>query len=788
MLSRIFLSLGVLFLVALVPAVAQNVPAKPPKAEPGKPIPVMTDITEGLKLIDEIDPAKVEPAYQSQPDASQVVDILGQAARVLPPGDKAKAISYILGKGKGLAPGKSYILTIEYPNDVPRTMFVANRGSDYERGWATGPTFGDVRSQYTEATVESLNYPQSGQWETYKQYFQLLNRFQGIKGARDKKIGSRPGRPEDGFNVVIFQAKQINDPRSEGAAIGKIRLYEVPDPNKLAATINYPPDGLPRRHIFWREEMADLTIQGKGEDNGVDDSIDWFLAKMKMAKILGINTFTKDLLEFGFNQGWETGDQNWVMNAQPPNVDLWNRLVPVATAEGLEVLPYYEYKGAIGLAPDSLAKQRRAHKLYHGKTGENYTGVYWTEPHNADLTDPDTLEDAKRLLDKTVVELKEQGDFAGVAFRTRNNHLPVSFSEDAIARFKTDNAADEQAQTATQMALIISFQGDKALYNKYIEWWFKKRAEFFTALRDYLREKLGRNDVQVIFIPWVSETIPVVHNPEQPGGHAGVVTDDVAWWRAYAEPIQNGWWRWHLNPSSYNDIVANDWYGQVLVERSHDTEKGEGWHSAPTADPENYQNIEDVTIAYPIGRQLTVANPKNLEKFRSAKGGLTVVRFYPLNEESENDKAEPSPFDHLIGYLSVDVDRAGPHMVLDQARAVAFGGPTNIAYLSGSSWSTGFPEVLRRFNQAFLAVPALPSKIVEGASSDPEVVVRETTTPKDGTYYYVVNTAMGRKTGVTVKFPAKGAITNLVTNTREAGEELKLDLDSADLRAYRVGP
>jgi len=787
MLSRPILALSFGFFAALAMASAQNVPAPPPKAEPGKPIPVMTDITAGLKLIDEVDPAKAAPAYESAPDVSEVADVLGRPARLLPPGDKAKAISYIIGKGKGLAPGKAYILTIDYPNDVPRTIFVANRGSDHERGWATGPAFGDVRSQFTEATVESLNYPQSGQWETYKEYFQLLNRFQEIKGARDKKEGARPGRPEDGFNVVIFQAKQLNDPRSEGAAIGKIRLYEVPDPNKLAATINYPPDGLPRRHIFWREEMADLAIQGKGDDNAVDNSVDWYIPKMKMAKILGINTFTKDLLEFGFNQGWETGDQNWVMNAQPPNVDLWNRLVPAATAEGLEVLPYYEYKGAIGMSPDSLGKQRRAKKLYHGKKGENYTGVYWTEPHNADLTDPDTLEDAKRLLDKTVVELKEQGNFAGVAFRTRNNHLPISFSDEAISRFKADNASDEQAQTASQDTLIASFEGDKALYNKYLDWWFKKRAEFFTALRDYLREKLDRKDVQVVFIPWVSETIPVVHNPEQPNGHAGVVTDDMAWWKSYASPITDGWWRWHLNPTNINDITSANWYGSILTDHGNDSINGEGWHSAPTADPENYQKIEDVTLAYPIGRQLAVANPENLEKFHSANG-LTVVRFYPLNEEHEDPGVTPSPFDHLIGYLSVDVDRAGPHMVLDQARAVAYGGPTNIAYLSGSSWSTGFPEVLRRFNQAFLAVPALDSTRVENAASDPEVVVRETKTPKDGTYYYVVNTSMNRKTGVTVNLPAKGAVMNLVTNTKEAVAPLKVDLDSAELRAYRVGP
>ena len=101
-------------------------------------------------------------------------------------------------------------------------------------------------------------------------------------------------------------------------------------------------------------------------------------------------------------------------------------------------MPYYEYKGAIGLKearPQSLGWQRRAEKLYHNQPNTRYTPVWWTEDHNADLTDPDTLADAKRMLDKTVITHKAKARFAGAWFRVRDNHLPISFADATVARF-----------------------------------------------------------------------------------------------------------------------------------------------------------------------------------------------------------------------------------------------------------------------------------------------------------------------------------------------------------------
>jgi hypothetical protein len=707
------------------------------------------------------------------------------------------AVAYVVGKGKGLVPGHAYVLTIDYPDDVARTIYLANRGADYYRGWATGTATGDVRGQFAEVSPESLNYPQTGQWQTQKQFFYLLNRFQGIKSVRDPKPGCRPFLPADGFHVVIFQSKQICDPRSQGAAIGKIRLYEVAEPEALYAPIHYPPSELPKRRIFWREEMADQIIQTNDpEIQAVDDSIDWYRYKMRMARVLGINTFTKDLLEFGFNQGWETGDEEWVLNAQPPNKDLWTRLVPAATEEGMDLLPYYEYKTGIGSGL-SLAKQHRAQKLYHGLRptcgySENYTCVYWTEGHNGDVTDPDTLEDAKRLMDKTVIDFKGRGHFAGAWFRTRNTHLPMSFSDATIARFKVDLKDNASAQEASQKTLIASYEGDKVLYDQYVEWWFTRRAKFLQALQEYVAAGLEQKDAQILYTPWTGEAVPVLHAKDSFYNHPGVVTDDPGWWKEYAKGLDGGYWTYHWMPTDFTKAVEENWYGWLLRERvpighSNNHSDQESFHSAPPADPEHCKKIDGVMMTFPMGRLFTVSHPPLLDEFRAASG-LTVVKHYALNEEHEEDNVEPSPFGHLVGYISVDCDRAGNLLMLEQARAMAYGDPRNIAYLSGSSFSTGFPEVMRRFNQAFLALPALPSERVTEMVRDEEVVVRKIVTPKDGTYYSVVNTSMQRKEKVVLTFPEKSKIQNLVTNSPETGSTLTLDLDAAELRSYQVVP
>ena len=63
--------------------------------------------------------------------------------------------------------------------------------------------------------------------------------------------------------------------------------------------------------------------------------------------------------------------------------------------------------------------------------------------------------------------------------------------------------------------------------------------------------------------------------------------------------------------------------------------------------------------------------------------------------------------------------------------------------------------------------------------------MREISTPKNGTYYYVVNTSMQKLSDIAVKFPARGTPVNLVNGLKAVD---KFDMDPAELLAFRVGP
>lgn len=749
---------------------------------------------DALPIVDEIDAAAQPPVHEFPAGASRVGPILGRPARSLGMGDEPRTAAWVIGQGKGLKPGAAYLLEVEYPDDVPRTIFLANRGADHVRGFATGTATGDARQQYVQPSLESLAYPQSGRWRVYRSLFFLHDRFQGLYAQRDPKPGGRPFAPADGFHVVAFQSKRLNDARSEGVAIGKIRLRAVPDVAALYPEIEHPPTGLPRRRVFYREEMADETISAReAVDRGVPDPVDWHLYKAKLNKVLGINTYAKDLLEFGFNQGWESGDPAWNNNAQPPLTDLWDRLVPRLAAEGVDLLPYYEYKGAIGpesSKPQSLGWQRRAEKLYHGRPNPRYTPVWWTESHNADLTDPDTLADARRLLDRTIIAHKGRARFAGAWFRVRDNHLPMSFAAAALVRFAEASPADRGTD---RDALIASYEGDRKLYDRYIAWWLGRRAAFFEALGDHVANGLGDESAALLFTPWTSEQIPTLRDPES--GEAGhpvqITTDDSAWWDAFARTQpDSSWFRWALSPTPYERVVSRDDYAASLRFREpiRPPDRDEYYHSAPFADPDRYRDDRRVMLTFPMGRLFTVESGGLLESYRTG-AGLTAIRHYTLNED-DHDRAKGAsnlPFDGQVGYASVDVDREGPFVRLLEARAVAKADPTNLGMLCASAFSTGFPAEVRRFNRAFLAVPALPSRVV-AASGDPEVVVREIAAGPHGTYYLVVNTSMRPKAETAVTLPAAGAVRDLVDRRDLPGPGLRLDLEPGELRSYRVTP
>ena len=747
-----------------------------------------------LELVQEIDCARAGPGgdvpFAEYPEfVSQVATVLDRRCRILPnDAGEAKYVAYRVGQGRNLEAGACYLLAVDFPDDRPRTLFLCNWGCETARGVHTGTTVGDcVMGKYTGTNPESLALPQSGAWRTWRQLFFLHDRFPGIQRSRGR--GERPLEPTDGFWVIVAQPRAANAPQSAGAAVAAIRLFRVPDPDRLALAIRYPPAGLPRRHIFWREEMADgvVALGHKADEKderlrGVRDPIDWFEHKARLARFLGINTYAKDLLEFGHNQGWDSspyGGSAWY-NASP-TPDRWQQILERIGRYDLDVLPYYEYAGSIGQDPEkAVGSQRRCRRL---DGGTNYTHIPWVHKTNADLADPAFIEDARRVLECTIVRHKDAARFLGAWFRPRPEANPVSFSDANLIRFaKEANGGRAVARE--------DLQADRPLLEAYYDWWFGKRRDWLVALRDYLRREVNPQAV-VLYTCDSSEPGRSLPRKLAAGDQKEfwrwkhtVVTDDVPGWTHTLDGIHAKGFNM-VRPAAYEAVVQRDLHLAALLAWPETWSNWEWQHAAPPPDPKRYRTVDGVMLTYTFNRLYTVASAKAMETFRTPSG-LAMVRHYALNENEMHVGN-----DALLGYFVADVERAGPYSMLAEARAVAHGDPRFIGYLAGNSFNRGFPGVVRRFNAAFLALPALPSTVASGSASDADVVVRRIDAGQHGTYLAVVNTGFGPKRDVRIALPGNTAaarVTNAATGeaVHVADGGVTLTLDPGELVSLHV--
>ena len=134
---------------------------------------------------------------------------------------------------KLLQPGASYILVVDYPEDQPRTIIVSNTANETIKGFHTGLAVGDAfHAKYVNNLNESINVPWSGKWESWTHLFRLHDRFTRYNEL-PRGFAKRPLTPEDGFYVSILQFSKKNIPMSHGAAVSRIRLFAVTEPESL---------------------------------------------------------------------------------------------------------------------------------------------------------------------------------------------------------------------------------------------------------------------------------------------------------------------------------------------------------------------------------------------------------------------------------------------------------------------------------------------------------------------------------------------------------------------------
>jgi len=186
-----------------------------------------------------------------------------------------------------------------------------------------------------------------------------------------------------------------------------------------------------------------------------------------------------------------------------------------------------------------------------------------------------------------------------------------------------------------------------------------------------------------------------------------------------------------------------------------------------------------VLLTYTFNKAYTVGSKTAFERFRT-ETGLAIIRHYCLNEDGMKG----------MGYFVTDIDWHGPYTMMAEARAMANGDPRYIGYLASSAFNKGSIEYVREFNSNFLALPALPSSLVENASDDPEIVVRKIEANEYGTYLAIVNTSVEDKSSVNIKLPVRGDVADASNGIMILADtsEITLDMFPAQLKSFIIFP
>ncbi len=682
-----------------------------------------------LTLVDEIDcslslaedPNHMFREYPA--NWSTVEDILDVPTRVMHhKSDTCCYVSWRVGKGKGIVPNEPYVLVVDYPDEAPRSVTVFNFGNATRHGYHTGWTAGDSWSPpYVTQSIESWAIPYSG--ET-KQLVQVMVPFE--KSKQYNGSDNRIPMDTDGFDLNFGIIKAGEAPDSVGLAVSAIRLYKIDSYDVARPSIPYPAEGLPRRIVTSREEMGD------GDDfAGFAHPQDFYKGRAKMIRLLGMNTCSKDLLEFGYMQNFRSSTR-WGQAA-----NYWDEIVDNLAAEDVSILPYYEYHGSRGSAGWGYVAANKPWTLSSAKD-ESWKYLFSNQSYvyncMMDMTSNEAVWDLENLYDVTIKPYLGKANFLGMWIRNRGA-MPMGFSDAAIGRFNQETG---RSVTRAQIYNNGNYRGTD-LYNAYREWWYRKRRNVFSALQSYIKSGLGAG-AKVYYTNTIEEPGEFWANWGNPRpALLGNDADQKYIGKNFNEYTGKNW-------STSIGAAAGQYWPNALNADCPTWGNYEVHHSAPADDPHNYTNLNNVALCYPFNTVWTVADKTASARYRNKSGDLPFVRHYSLNENDFRNASNQE----ICGYYTCDWDHAGRAVMLSELYAMAYDDPTMLAYLFTANLVRNDSTYVREFNLNYLSLPAMKGEVLVGGGWPATFTVRRYVTDK-GTYWAVINCGVREWSG-TVDF------------------------------------
>lgn len=635
--------------------------------------------------------------------------------------------AYKIGAG-GLTPGNTYLLRIQYPEDMPRYCpIIVEAGQNFQAiGWRNGIDPADVYDPW----------PLSGAWQFYDVIVPLGVATVGQGSSDDADAAT-------GFWVYFMNKCKRGSYFSiyeGGPAIASMSLYAI-DPVGNAPVIVTPPSPLPQRI---------LTFDWEREPTGTPSAMCAYAKLMgynAISPIAGIKWSTR-----GFHPvaGYDTNavdpHKYWTQTSYvvhsgiapplPSNVasSVHAQYLAATAAAGINYWPRIEYGGSYDLPTTAQAIGA------DGNVAKPDRYATW----GADLLNPATFTDFTNYLDAFVAPFTAANpQFKGIFWRIREDRMQISYSAADATLFSTSTSTPLPTGFSTMTAAQVATWLSVTIGAPYTTWWHQQREAFHMAIVAHLQGI--RSDLSVLYYNWDSDkfslSVPDINtsnfyaNLANVGGPAAFLEEREA--------------RIEFTSSNYvADLNAGNFQGAITyVVRPEINKLWPDYAVRPSL-----YTTPGFQILCPLP-WLCYASDSYVQYFQTASGVAVAnpISYDELSVHEPNPKFEGSMMLSGGGAFSMAME------VLAWYHGDAFT-LTLTTYTPGR----GFADAHRRFAQAFLALPATAGTPLPGMPAN--IVARVYASAGVNKYLGVANIAMTAQS-VSIPVVSGTKVTNLVTGS-----------------------
>jgi len=645
--------------------------------------------------------------------------------------------------GVNLELNMPYLLEIKYPEDSPRTFSFLIGSGIYTPGINTAHTMGQPEPRYF---TEQIKFPLKKKAAVAK--------YIVWAGLEEVKNGFYVGVPDPGKLNAPFSRKPllIEISLSEFQTIGIPKTHRTFPKKYQRYSWVESEDAFSKDNVRYSPLINSIFY---GLNSVAPAVLSWNAHGAANNSILFKSTQYRQSVRSLINgEEYETDK----MEDSNKRYDFWDEYLNWARQLKLNVFPRFEYGGS-----DDLPENAHVIKS-DGEPNVPYirasTGKSLSD--SADITYPETISDAEKLIKDGVLNIKE--DYKDILkqliVRRRANFLSTSYSDNAIKLFEEETKTKLKGDSIRQKRLdvIAKFQ------LKYRKWYQSKLMSFLEKLHSTYTENLEIDTGPLIYYHWNQSGMPF----------DGVYHETLQKWNTKMKQIRNLPFEGFPLPKINVDVLTNAVAEWTITE--------EGLFLNDVAS-------NSVLCEVPVYGKLASNSDEYLKMFKhNEKLAVKIVPGIHLTTRIYLKSKQHSYYAGETFY------HPRQYMMYEPVSLMSVANPTYLSFEQANPVCFPFAEYARRFFMNFHALPDIPMEIVKQNSKANGLIVKMGTLGSK-TYVAIINKSFLPVKDAKIFLPVKNAsqIIVLVDGkedipffVQEKGIVFNISIDSVELKSILI--